>query len=339
MTDPKLIEQARQGSAIALTTLLNRSLQSQGVWARLETGEADLQIGLESTQAPDPETMVARIRAGLMRLQPRGIRAVTLRGWALGETQPSWERHLVLATDSVPRDRAAAAAPPPTAISEQETIPFTAATQPTIPEPLPRHTGSAVTRPVKSGTPPRSRQRRRQQKPLVLKWSDFDPMMLAIIGFVAVYGFCGSLNPSYDGPFIWLHYPDLAIHETGHLLFMPFGIFLMLLGGSLTQIAFPAVFTGYFFYSRQLFSSALTLFWTGQNFMDVSVYMRDAPVRQLPLTVDNIDAHDWWQLFSRMNCMHLAEEVANVTHGIGVLLYVASVIAGVYLAYRHRRTD
>jgi hypothetical protein len=162
-------------------------------------------------------------------------------------------------------------------------------------------------------------------------------MMLAIIGFIAIYGYLGAQNPSYDGPFIWIHFPNLAIHETGHLLFMPFGHFLMVLGGSLTQIAFPAAFTGYFYYSRQFFSSALTLFWTGQNFMDVGVYMRDAPVRQLPLTVDNLDAHDWWQLFNMMNCMDQAQLIANITHGIGVLLYLASVMAGIYYAYHTKQ--
>jgi len=162
-------------------------------------------------------------------------------------------------------------------------------------------------------------------------------MMLAIIGFVAVYGFMGARDPGLDGPFIWLHYPDLAIHETGHLLFMPFGRFLTVLGGSLTQIAFPAIFTGYFYYSQQFFSSALTLFWTGQNFMDVAVYMADAPYRALPLTGPNPDCHDWWQLFNMMNCMGQAELIAGITHWIGVLIYLASIVAGVYFAYQHQQ--
>ncbi|HMI46342.1 MAG TPA: hypothetical protein VK491_09285, partial [Gemmatimonadaceae bacterium] len=40
---------------------------------------------------------------------------------------------------------------------------------------------------------------------------------------------------------------DLAIHEFGHMLFMPFGIpflgrTMVILGGSLTQVAFPLLF-------------------------------------------------------------------------------------------------
>ncbi|MEM0981542.1 MAG: hypothetical protein AAGH78_14865, partial [Cyanobacteria bacterium P01_H01_bin.58] len=69
------------------------------------------------------------------------------------------------------------------------------------------------------------------------------------------------------------------------------------------------------------------------------VYMRDAPTRLLPLTVDNVDAHDWWQLFNMMDCLHHARTIANVVHGIGVILYVAAVIAGVYCAYRSQSLE
>lgn len=49
---------------------------------------------------------------------------------------------------------------------------------------------------------------------------------------------------------------DLAIHEFGHMLFMPFGIqflgsTMMILGGSLTQVAFPLLFFGYFMRMRK----------------------------------------------------------------------------------------
>src|SRR3954469_19619823 len=42
-----------------------------------------------------------------------------------------------------------------------------------------------------------------------------------------------------------------AIHEFGHMLFLPFGIpilgrTMVILGGSLTEVAFPLLFVGYF---------------------------------------------------------------------------------------------
>ena len=49
---------------------------------------------------------------------------------------------------------------------------------------------------------------------------------------------------------------DLTIHEFGHMLFMPFGIpilgsTMVILGGSLTQVAFPLLFVGYFLRKRE----------------------------------------------------------------------------------------
>ena len=337
MTDPKLIAQAKRGDTTAIASLISRSLQPQGIWARAESHNGSIQIILESTQAPDPDVMEKWVRSGLKQLQPKGISELTLCGWTLGEMQPAWKRQIVLSppvqlplvSNKVPiRSNKIARSVP-------QTQPIPQLTQPRHlhpPENLPMQRGERTF--VK-----RSPQHRRTQKPFVLKWSDFDPVMLTVIGFVAVYGFFGSLNPDYDGPFLWLHYPNLAIHETGHLLFMPFGRFLMLLGGSLTQIAFPAAFTVYFFGSRQYFSSALTLFWTGQNFTDVAVYMRDAPVRLLPLTTDNIDAHDWWQLFRMMRCLDHSVLIANLTHSIGVLILIASVVAGGYFAYQSKQYE
>src|SRR5436853_7936062 len=47
-----------------------------------------------------------------------------------------------------------------------------------------------------------------------------------------------------------------AIHEFGHMLFMPFGIpilggTMVILGGSLTEVAFPLLFVGYFLRKRE----------------------------------------------------------------------------------------
>ena len=62
--------------------------------------------------------------------------------------------------------------------------------------------------------------------------------------------------------FLWIAYDpmqgsfldnvDLPIHETGHLLFRVFGEFMMIAGGSLFQVIFPAVFVGYFIWQKEL---------------------------------------------------------------------------------------
>lgn len=310
MVDPKLFAQAQQGDPMAIAALITQSLQSLGVWARAVRQDATLHIELEGAQAPDPAGVLPRLTQGMRQLSPRGIAQVYVFGFALGETRPAWRQGIELSVDAQ-GDRATAELDPP------NPSPLT------MPNPPAR---SRVT--VGQG----GQRRVKRRKPFVIKASDFEPMKTAVILAIAVYGFLGALNPSYDGPFFWIHFPNLAIHETGHLLFMPFGWFLFVLGGSLTQILFPAAFTVYFFKTQQRFASAVTLFWTGQNFMDVAVYIRDAPVRLLPLTVDNIDAHDWWQLLSVMGHLNQAGAIANCVHGLGVVIYLVSVGAGLVFA-------
>lgn len=327
--DRAILARAKVGDANAIATIITHALHARGITARAARHSYRLTLWLESAHPLDQAAVVNYIRQGMQRLAVPGLGTVLIYSHQTGVPSPAWSVEISLLGLVTEK--------------ENQPIPISSATPQKAPQ------NSSPSRPQPSAVPtgpespqlalgrPQSAPPKRTvstKKPLVIKASDFEPMQTAIILFVAVYGFLGSRNPGLDGPFIWLHYPDLAIHETGHLLFLPFGRFLMILGGSLTQILFPAVFTGYFFWSRQFFSSALTLFWTGQNFMDVGVYMADAPYRLLPLTVDDPNAHDWYNLFNMMNCMEHAGLIAGMTHWIGVLLYVVSVVAGLYFVRR-----
>lgn len=78
---------------------------------------------------------------------------------------------------------------------------------------------------------------------------------------VAVIASLYFLWCTYD-PYQW-HLIDgvnLVIHEAGHLIFSPFGEFMMIAGGSLFQVIMPALFVGYFLYHRKYYSAALVLF-------------------------------------------------------------------------------
>ncbi len=315
MTSPSLLKQAQEGDPRAIAALLNQALKAKGAHATANLQGTCLRIHLEGAIAPDQSQSIALIRQGLQRLHPDRIQTLRVYGQAAGAEFPDWIEEVVL---SEPTTAVPSPAPEP------------------IPSPAPQYPTESATRlqtPQRASVPRSPMVRPRAKPRFELRWSDFDPAKFGIMVFIAIYGFLGAQNPGYDGPFLWLHYPDLAIHETGHLLFMPFGTFLHILGGSLTQILFPAVFTAYFFWSGQRFSSALALFWTGQNFMDVAVYIADAQARNLPLTVDDPDAHDWWNLLGMMGLLEHDQAIAAVVHGIGVLLYLAAVAAGFYFAY------
>jgi len=127
---------------------------------------------------------------------------------------------------------------------------------------------------------------------------------------------------------------DLPIHETGHLLFRPFGEFLGVAGGSLFQVILPAVFLGYFIRRGQYYSAAIVMFWVGQSIMNVWVYAADAVVMQLVLTSGFTGSegsfHDWNYLLSRTGLLGSTKIVAGIIRAAGTLVIIASGIFSIY---------
>jgi len=125
----------------------------------------------------------------------------------------------------------------------------------------------------------------------------------------------------------------LPIHEAGHLIFIFFGKSLHYLGGSFWQIMFPLLW--FIIAVRQRSHVApFPLFWVGENMMDVSLYMRDAPVRQLPLLGGHTAGHDWFTLFSMWNMMDDAGLFADIFYYCGIIICLAAIVGGTILAAR-----
>ncbi len=129
---------------------------------------------------------------------------------------------------------------------------------------------------------------------------------------------------------------DLIAHEAGHLLFSYFGESLMIFGGTIGQLFVPVAVTIYFAARREYFSGAVTLFWTGQNLFNISVYVRDAQAMALPLVTvgGGEDAiHDWNYIFTKLGLLRWDQAIGTGVFIIGLLICAASVIAGFYFAF------
>jgi hypothetical protein len=121
----------------------------------------------------------------------------------------------------------------------------------------------------------------------------------------------------------FIHGIDLIIHEAGHVFFLFFGQFLHMLGGSLLQVAMPALFAGYFLWQRQPASFAVMLFWMGESMTDVAIYMADARTMALPLLGGG--HHDWNYLLGTLGLLEAATFLASLTYGLGLLVIVAAL--------------
>jgi hypothetical protein len=135
---------------------------------------------------------------------------------------------------------------------------------------------------------------------------------------------------------------NLVAHEAGHLFFSWFGEFIHVLGGTIGQLFVPAAFTVYFFLRREFFSSAVALFWAGQNFLGISVYMKDAQAMALPLVSvgggeDVI--HDWNYILLKLGILRWDHAVGTGALSAGVVIMTASIIWAVYCSFQSPEAD
>ena len=128
----------------------------------------------------------------------------------------------------------------------------------------------------------------------------------------------------------FLHAVNLPFHEFGHILFMPFGTFMMFLGGSLFQILLPLILLCVFvFKQRDTFAGSIMFWWCGQNFIGVSPYIADAEYRALPLIGGGgEESHDWGNLLTMMNALEHTHAIANASFAIGSIIIIAAVVWG-----------
>ena len=129
---------------------------------------------------------------------------------------------------------------------------------------------------------------------------------------------------------------DLPIHETGHLLFRPFGEFMMVAGGSLFQVIFPIVFVGYFIWQRSFYSAAIVTLWVGQSILNVWVYASDAVVMQLVLTSGFTGSegsfHDWNYMLTHFGLLDSTKGVAKIIRFAGTVTIIAAGAMAIYVS-------
>ena len=143
---------------------------------------------------------------------------------------------------------------------------------------------------------------------------------------------------------------DTAVHEFGHMLFMPFGIpilgrTMVILGGSLTQVVFPLVFFGYFMSQRKdkqrdAFAAMTCLWWSSMNLLSVAVYCADSRAGRLMLldglTGQESDGHDWYNLLDGWGLLEHDTQIARWMRMIAWLMCVGSILAAVWTALQQQ---
>lgn len=324
MNRQQLLYLARQGNPSAIAQLVQSALTHQRIQVEAELQYQCLYLLLESAQPLDQTELSRFLRSGLERLQIPQVRLVNLTAKQVEKSTLDWQCEFWV------QSHGAFPSPEPcdSPVDSASVLP-----QMATPKPRPY---AVTTSPVQLSRP--------SKKQKDLGWmvvERFNWLKFSLILFLTLHSILGSRHYTIlgalqgsDALMVFLHNVNLIFHEAGHVFFMFFGRFLHLLGGSLFQIMLPAGLCGYFWFTRQRFASAIALWWVGQNFLDVSIYIRDARERLLPLLGGEGGLHDWHFILLDLRLLTRDDQVANGAFAIGILIYIAAIALGVFFAQR-----
>ena len=163
---------------------------------------------------------------------------------------------------------------------------------------------------------------------------------------LTLWGFKFIFTPiSSDGTMssFW-HLVNLPFHEAGHLFFRPFGRVMTSLGGSLMQVLMPGICLVVFLIkTRDPFAGSFSLWWMGQNFIDLAPYINDARSLRMPLLGGNVGSrspygfHDWEFILKETGLIRFDHTIARLSHGMGAMLIIAAVSWGGWLLFKQYR--
>jgi succinate dehydrogenase flavin-adding protein (antitoxin of CptAB toxin-antitoxin module) len=94
MTQPFLLEQAKQGDPQAIAALMNNALQPKGMTAYVERQGEHLEVVLQADRIPNRQSLTDFVERGIETLNISSIKTVRVTGQQIGALSPAWEQHL-----------------------------------------------------------------------------------------------------------------------------------------------------------------------------------------------------------------------------------------------------
>lgn len=168
-------------------------------------------------------------------------------------------------------------------------------------------------------------------------------VVIYIVFFVWGWSFILATMESNEIGRSFMHNIDLVFHEAGHVVFRPFGRFLMILGGSLGQLLMPAIAMLVLLWkNRDPFGASIGLWWLAQSMMDLAPYINDARSGSLMLLggvtgSDMPGIHDWRNILSDLGMLQYDNRIARITDTFGEVLMLVAFVWGAYILFRQNK--
>ena len=158
---------------------------------------------------------------------------------------------------------------------------------------------------------------------------------------VAVWGWFALVKNDQTPIFVYL---NLAVHETGHVLFRPFGELTMLVMGTGFGVLFPfAVGVVFLIRRRDLVSTAVSWGWSASALASAATYIADADDGRLALLggTGPDTAGDWERILGEQffDKLYLADSIATKVRTAGYVLWFVALGLAAWVIVRDRLHD
>lgn len=161
-------------------------------------------------------------------------------------------------------------------------------------------------------------------------------LRLPLFLYLVYAGVRHLFDPMYRS---WFAGITLIVHELGHLLFSMLGQTLMLMGGSLTQLAVPALVALYLlFFQHDWFGLVVGASWLGFSTFELATYVGDANKNQLALVgMGDKVLHDWDTLLTQWHLLNHCDTFATLLRACATGLLAGAFWLGAWLLWRMYR--
>jgi len=158
---------------------------------------------------------------------------------------------------------------------------------------------------------------------------------------IAVWGWFALVKNDQTPIFVYL---NIAVHETGHVLFRPFGELTMLMMGSGFEVLFPLAVGIYFLlWKRDLVATAVSWGWAASALASAATYIGDADDGRLALlgATGPDAAGDWERILGAefFDKVFLADRIAGTVRAVGFLLWIVALGLAVWAIVRNRQLE
>ena len=158
---------------------------------------------------------------------------------------------------------------------------------------------------------------------------------------IAVWGWFALVKNDQTPIFVYL---NIASHESGHVLFRPFGELTMLIMGSGFEVLFPlSVGAVFLLGKRDLVATAVCWGWAASALASAATYIADADDGQLALlgATGPDAAGDWERILGEefLDKVYLADSIAGAVRTLGYVLWFVALGVAAWAIVRNRRQE